>query len=691
MWKGKSAEMKNNIKFKGRLRYYMYGPMLLTIILLFMNIPMYLYELQAGLITSAFTVVYFIVVTISFHKSKPFFMNELINFATQYGTVQKKLLNEFDVAYALIDYNGKILWVNEKFTELTGKDKDYHRSITSIFSHITRDIIQKNKTESQLHIGWDGCEFRAQLKRIEFSSITPENQMVSLEGSEEYMTALYLYDETQLNRYIRENDDQKLVAALIYIDNFEEALNSIEDVKQSLLVALIDRKVNKYFSGMDGLVRKVEKDKYFVVFRYMYLSKMEEDKFSLLEEVKTVKVGNEMSVTLSIGIGSTGDTYNQNYEYARMAIGMALGRGGDQVVVKEGERITYFGGSSKQVDKKTRVKARVKAHALREIIESRSHVIVMGHHIADADSFGAAIGVFCAGRVLEKKVQIVLNEVTTSLRPLKECFHEDNGYEPDMFIDSETAIELTNNNTLVMVVDTNRPNYTDCPEILKKTKSIVVFDHHRQGSDVVENPILSYIEPYASSTCEMIAEVLQYFTENIKLTACEADAIYAGMLIDTNNFMQKTGVRTFEAAAYLRRCGAEINRVRKMLRNDMADYKARAEVMRHAEVYHGAFAISVCPADKVESPTVVSAQSANELLNIIGIKASFVMTEYQNKIFISSRSIDEINVQSIMERLGGGGHASIAGAQLSDCSIDEAKQKIRAILDEMIEKGEIEK
>lgn len=669
----------------------MYGPMLLAILLVLMNIPMYFYQKEAGLAISVFTVVYCIVVTVSFHRSKPYFMNELINFATQYGTVQKKLLNEFDVAYALIDYNGKILWVNEKFTELTGKDKDYHRSITSVFSHITREIIQKNKTESQLHIGWDGREFRAQLKRIEFSSITPENQMVSIEGSDEYMTALYLYDETQLNRYIRENDDQKLVAALIYIDNYEEALNSIEDVKQSLLVALIDRKVNKYFSGMDGLVRKVEKDKYFVVFRYIYLAKMEEDKFSLLDEVKTVKVGNEMAVTLSIGIGSTGDTYTQSYEYARMAIGMALGRGGDQVVVKEGERITYFGGSSKQVDKMTRVKARVKAHALREIIESRSNVIVMGHHIADVDSFGAAVGVYCAGRVLDKKVQIVLNEVTTSLRPLKECFNEENGYEPDLFIQSDEAIELTNNNTLVMVVDTNRPTYTDCPEILKKTKSIVVFDHHRQGSEVVENPILSYIEPYASSTCEMIAEVLQYFAANIKLTACEADAIYAGILIDTNNFMQKTGVRTFEAAAYLRRCGAEVTRVRKMLRNDMADYKARAEVMRHAEVYHGAFAISVCPADKVESPTVVSAQSANELLNIIGIKASFVMTEYQNKIFISSRSIDEINVQSIMERLGGGGHANIAGAQLKECSIEDAKRKIRAILDEMIEKGEIEK
>lgn len=682
--------MKRSIKFKGRLRNYMYSPIVLTILLVCMNIPLYFYQIEAGLAVSAFVVIYFAAVTVNYQKNKPFFVNELINFATQYGTVQRKLLNEFDVAYALIDYNGKLLWVNEKFTELTGKDKEYHKSITSVFSHITKEILQKNKTESQLHIAWDGREYRAQLKRIEFASITPENDMVSVQGSDEYMTALYLYDETQLNQYIRENDDQKMVTALIYIDNYEEVLNSIEDVKQSLLIALIDRKVNKYFSGMDGLVRKMEKDKYFVVFRYFYLAKMEEDKYSLLEEVKTVKVGNEMSVTLSMGIGSTGDTYNQNYEYARMAIGMALGRGGDQVVVKEGERITYFGGSSKQVDKMTRVKARVKAHALREIIESRTHVIVMGHHIADVDSFGAAVGVYCAGRVLDKKVQIVLNEVTTSLRPIKECFNEANGYPPDMFINGEMAVELTNHNTLVMVVDTNRPTYTDCPEILKKTKSVVVFDHHRQGSEVVENPILSYIEPYASSTCEMIAEVLQYFAENIKLTACEADAIYAGILIDTNNFMQKTGVRTFEAAAYLRRCGAEVTRVRKMLRNDMADYKARAEVMRNAEVYHGAFAISVCPADKVESPTVVSAQSANELLNIIGIKASFVMTEYQNRIFISSRSIDEINVQSIMERLGGGGHANIAGAQLSECSIEEAKQKIRKILDNMIEKGEVE-
>ena len=371
-------------------------------------------------------------------------------------------------------------------------------------------------------------------------------------------------------------------------------------------------------------------------------------------------------------------------------IGAAVGRGGDQVVVKEGEEVTYYGGKAKQVERNTRVKARVKAHALREIIESREHVVIMGHTISDVDSLGAAIGVYCAARVLGKKAQIVLNEVTTSLRPLVECFTEEKGYPADLFIKNEEALLITNKNTLVMVVDTNRPSYTECPELLNRTDTICVFDHHRQNSEVIENPVLSYIEPYASSACEMIAEVLQYFSENIKLEPSEADCIYAGILIDTNNFMTKTGVRTFEAAAYLRRAGAEVTRVRKMLRNDMAAYKARAEAVRHAEVYRGAFAISVCPADNIESPTIVGAQAANELLNIVGIKASFVLTEYQGKIYISSRSIDEINVQLIMERVGGGGHLNVAGAQLTNCTIQEAKRMIQDTIDEMIKEGDIQ-
>ena len=542
-----------------------------------------------------------------------------------------------------------------------------------------------------INLTYNDRYYRVALKRIYFDTMTHDSTIVSLDESNEYLTAMYLFDETELNRYIRENEEQRLVAGLVYIDNYDEALDSIEDVKRSLLVALIDRKVNKYFTEIDALVRKIENDKYFVVFKNQYLGKLREDRFSIIEDVKTVKVGNEMAVTLSIGIGVGGDSYTKNYEYARMAIDLALGRGGDQVVVRDNEDVTYYGGkTNKQVERNNRVKARVKAHALREVIESREHVIIMGHSISDVDSLGAAIGVYCAARVLGKKAQIVLNEVTSSLRPLVEGFSEEKGYPADLFIKSEEAILLTNRDTLVMVVDVNRPSYTECPELLKRTDTVCVFDHHRQSSEVIENPVLSYVEPYASSACEMIAEVLQYFSENIKLEPHEADCIYAGILIDTNNFMTKTGVRTFEAAAYLRRAGAEVTRVRKMLRNDMAAYKARAEAVRHAEVYRGAFAISVCPADNVESPTIVGAQAANELLNIVGIKASFVLTEYQGKIYVSSRSIDEINVQLIMERLGGGGHLNVAGAQLTDCSVLQAKHIIQDTIDEMLKEGDIE-
>lgn len=681
---------KTNIKIKGKLRRYLNWPLYLTIVLILMDVAMYAQDIQMGAEFSGFIVLYVIIVLISNRRNRPLLINELVNFATQYGTVQKQLLNDFEIPYALLDYNSRFLWMNEKFTEITGKDKNYHKSVTTVFPSLTKDILQKSEAVGSINVMLDDRNYRISMKRIYFDSVTKDSAIVAINDTDEYLTAIYLFDETELNRYIRENEEQKLVAGLIYIDNYEEALDSIEDVKRSLLIALVDRKVNKYFTEIDALVRKIEKDKYFVVFKYKYLEQLSADKFKLIEDVKSIKVGNEMAITLSIGVGAGGVSYTQNYEYARMGIDLALGRGGDQVVVKEGEEVTYYGGKAKQVERNTRVKARVKAHALREIIESREHVVIMGHTISDVDSLGAAIGVYCAARVLGKKAQIVLNEVTTSLRPLVECFTEEKGYPADLFIKNEEALLITNKNTLVMVVDTNRPSYTECPELLNRTDTICVFDHHRQNSEVIENPVLSYIEPYASSACEMIAEVLQYFSENIKLEPSEADCIYAGILIDTNNFMTKTGVRTFEAAAYLRRAGAEVTRVRKMLRNDMAAYKARAEAVRHAEVYRGAFAISVCPADNIESPTIVGAQAANELLNIVGIKASFVLTEYQGKIYISSRSIDEINVQLIMERVGGGGHLNVAGAQLTNCTIQEAKRMIQDTIDEMIKEGDIQ-
>ncbi len=418
------------------------------------------------------------------------------------------------------------------------------------------------------------------------------------------------------------------------------------------------------------------------------LDQIRENKFDLLQDIKTVSIGTEMAMTLSISIGADGATYMDCMEYARSAMDLALARGGDQAVVKTKDQITYYGGKTQQVEKNTRVKARVKAQAFRELVETKDKVVVMGHKLPDADSFGAAVGIYRAAKTLNKKVYIVVNEVTTSVRPMLEVFEEANGGEQGIVIGSGQAREIVDRNTVVVVVDTNRPSYTECEDILRMTPTVVVFDHHRRGSEIITPAVLSYIETNASSACEMVAEILQYFADNVRLKGGEADCIYAGIMIDTDNYMRKTGVRTFEASAFLRRCGADVTRVRKMFRNDMAEYKARAEAVRHAEVYRG-FALTVCPGKGLESPTIVGSQAANELLNITGVKASIVLTEYNGRIYVSARSIDEVNVQVIMEKLGGGGHLNMAGVQL-ECSLDEAMKLIRETLDEMFKEGELE-
>lgn len=680
--------MGTEIQFKGKFKSYTRLPFVMIILFVALNVWLYVLDIRAGLVCTAFVVAYIVIVSLIYRHDKPIIMNDLIDFATQYGTVQKRLLNEFEIPYALMDASGKLLWMNGAFTELTGKDKVYHKSITAVFPEITKELIEK-KDEQSIDVVWGERYFRASIKKIYFKEILKDNSIIETKKQDQYLVVAYLHDETDLKRYMQENEEMQLVSGLVYIDNFDEVIDTVEDVKQSLLVAIVDRKVNKYFTSVDAIVKKMEKDKYFVVFKKQYLKTLEEDKYSILEDVKTIKAGNEVAITLSIGLGSGCKSYMQNYEFARTSIDLALGRGGDQVVHKEKEAVHYYGGNSRQVDKNTRVKARVKALALREIMLSRDKFYVMGHSICDIDAFGAAIGIYCAGRHFGKKVQIVLDEVTTSLRPIKDLFTSANGYPEDLFVSSQQALEEFDYHAAVIVVDTNKPGMTECPGLLNRAKTIVVFDHHRQSTDVIKNAVLSYIEPYASSTCEMIAEVLQYFDQDVKLLQNEVDSIYAGILIDTNNFMTKTGVRTFEAAAYLRRCGADVTRVRKLLRDDMNAYKARAEAVRHAEVYKGCFAISMCPEDNIESPTVACAQAANELLNIIGIRASFVLTQYHEKIFISARSIDELNVQRIMERLGGGGHLNAAGAQMVGCTMDDAIATIKSTLDEMIEKGDI--
>ncbi len=504
-----------------------------------------------------------------------------------------------------------------------------------------------------------------------------------------FLIALYLYDETALHIALQEVDDQSLAVGMIYLDNYEEALESVEEVRRSLLIALVDRKVNKYISALDGICKKLEKDKYLVILRKKAIAQLQEVRFDLLEEVKTVNIGNEMAVTISIGVGMDGLTYAQNYEFARNAIDLALGRGGDQAVVKAPESVTYYGGKSQQVEKNTRVKARVKAHALREIITTKDQVLVMGHRMPDVDSFGAAVGIYRIAQTLGRKAHIVLNDVSPAIQPMVDLFRANPEYEEDMIINNQTAIDAASSNTVLVVVDVNKPSITECPDLLRFCKSVVVLDHHRQGTETIENATLSYVEPYASSACEMVSEILQYTYDNIKIHTEEADCMYSGIMIDTNNFVTKTGVRTFEAAAFLRRNGADVTRVRKLFRQDALEYKAKADAVSQAEIYKQYFAISICTAEDLPSPTIIGAQAANELLNIKGIKASFVLTDYQGKIYISARSIDEVNVQVLMERMGGGGHMSTAACQMAGVGIIEAIGVLKQTIDTMLENHEI--
>lgn len=508
--------MKKKVKIQGKLWLHINWPALLGIFFVLFNVGVYFYDVQTGIALSIFLLAYLLVTLGMCVWSWRYMQEEVLNFATRYSTVQKRLLENFEIPYALVDSAGKILWLNEKFSQATGVDRKYRKTITTLFPSITREYLMKMEDVSELRIECEDKIYRVTTSRVRFDTILDVNKD-GVSADAEYLTAVYLFDETKLYRYRRENHEQKQVAALVYIDNYDEALESIEDVNRSLLTALIDRKVNQYFTNIDSLVRKVEKDKYFVVFKYKFLQQLEDDKFSILEDVKSVKVGNEMAVTLSIGVGIKGNNYNENYDYARAAIDLALARGGDQAVVRNRDEICYYGGKTQQVERNTRVKARVKAHALREIMEGRDNVIIMGHTLSDVDSIGAGIGVYRAAKLLGKKAQIVVNDPTSSVRPMIDGYTEEKGYPADMFIDNDTALGMVGRNTLVMVVDTNRPSYTECPELLKHTDFICVFDHHRQGSEVIENPVLSYIEPYASSACEMVAEVLQYFQDGFKL------------------------------------------------------------------------------------------------------------------------------------------------------------------------------
>jgi len=678
---------------KGKLIPYMMWPIFLTVWWLLIAALLFLVSEKAAVVVLVATVIYAAATILMFLVRRRSILKDYISFSMDYGDMQTKLLRDLEIPYAVLDSEGKVLWNNKAFETACGSNP-IGESFREMIPDVKAYSLPKHGDEERVYrsvMGGRNCrivmraqdtpEFDSQLKYISRAASRKLQRTVSV----------YLFDETEIMALRQENYDSRMVFGLLYIDNYEEVLEGFEEVKRSLLTALIDRKITKYMQNIDAVIRKLEKDKYFFIFQNRYLPWIQDDKFSLLYDVRSVNIGgpSEVGVTISIGLGVNGGTYEAGYESARAAMDLALGRGGDQAVVRDGEMITYFGGKSESIEKNTRVKARVKAHALRELVESKDNVFIMGHTNPDMDAIGAAIGVYRIVKHCKKNAYIVLNEVGNSIRATVNNFLGNPEYESTMFISSFRARELAKEDDLLVIVDVNRPSFTECPELYDIVKQVIVLDHHRRTSDSIEGAALSYIEPYASSACELVAEILQYIGDGLKLRPIEAEAMYAGIMIDTNNFLAKTGVRTFEAAAYLRRNGADVSRIRKMFRSDKEEYLQKARAIAGMEMYLNDYAFAECSGEGVESPNILAAQVANNLLEINGVKASFVFTRFQDLIYISARSIDELNVQVVMEKLGGGGHMTVAGAQLGGVTIAEAKKKVQDVLLAMLQGGEL--
>lgn len=682
--------MKRGLKLKGMLRLYLKWPLFLSILFIIMDIQLFVINRRIGVIGAVYCVIFILITLILNFFGKKGIRRDLVQFAENYGKMQMNMIKEMDIPYAVLSEEGQLLWGNDKFLRVIVNKKAARRSITNIFPEITQNILPKLPEPKETHVQAGERYYRCVMNLIvdSGSSVGGEEELAFDQMLDtKRIIAMCLYEETEVINLEKVREAENLVVGLLYIDNYDELIDSIDEVRQALTMALIDRKVNKYMQSIDAISKKLEKDKFFFAFKQKYLDGLMSSRFSILEEIRNINLGNDQSATISIGIGVGKGTYMERYEWARGAMDLALGRGGDQAVVKNGEKEQFFGGKRVQIERNTRVKARVKAHVLKELIEGKERVVVMGHSIGDVDSFGACVGIYRIAKTLNRKAHIVVDEVNSSVKPIMERFYSKD-YESDLLIDGEEAKELVDESTLLVIVDVNKGSYTECPDLIDMAQSVVVIDHHRQAGDAITKALLFYIEPYASSACEMVAEISQYIGNGLRLRPAEAEAMYAGIMIDTNYFTDKAGVRTFEAMAYLRRSGADVVRVRKLFREDINEYKIKAAAIQDTELYLGEYAIAESLAEGVESPTVLGAKIANSLLDINGVKASFVLTKYNGKIYISARSIDELNVQVMMERLGGGGHINMAGAQLKDMSMEEAKAIIRETIDNMITEGE---
>ncbi len=599
-------------------------------------------------------------------------------------TAAKSSLINSPFPLIIMESNGNVIWRSAKFiSEFEGFDINQY--LTNLIDDIQLDIKETEKDDTKekeisKHVELNNKNYEVLGKFV-------HSRKYDKKHDDKYMMMLYFIDETEIVKLKEEYKDSKSCVTIIMIDNYEETMQQLESEEKPQVTAEIDKCIYEWTDKSNGVLIKSDRDRYVYLFEQRYFEKVKQDKFSILDKVKDIETKENVQITLSIAISNDGMTDKEKYKSAQAAMDIVLGRGGDQAVIRENEIYKFYGGRAQEVEKRTKVKARVVAHALENLIKDASKVMIMGHTNPDIDSMGSSMGIYRLAKSLGKKAYIIDSSETNTLQSFKADLAKEPEYE-DTLITKEVAEENIDKETLVVVVDTHKTTYVEAPELLKRTDKIVIIDHHRRSADYIENATLTFQEVYASSAAELVTELLQYAEVHVDLKTIEAESLYAGIMMDTKNFTFKTGVRTFEAAAYLRRCGVNIIRVKKWFQSNLETFNKIATIVKKAEIVNETIAIATYE-KKDKEASLICAKAADELLTISDITASFVMGKVGNKICISGRSIGDINVQIILEKLGGGGHITLAGAQVEGMTMEETKQELINRINEYF--SEIEK
>ena len=568
--------------------------------------------------------------------------------------------------------SGEILWGNDRFIALTDlKDKLFEVSVSNAVPGFDAHWLREGKREAPEQVVWNHRTYRV------FGALSHTDE---LKGDHNMLATTYWLDITESEQMRQTLEMTRPAVAILMVDNYEDLMKACPESKRSALVAEIEEKLNDWCADSGGLLLGYDRDRYLFVMEEKDFAVYAEKKFDVLDTVRTVESGG-VNATLSVGVGRDGDSFESLFKNADLALEMALSRGGDQAVVKDRNNFEFYGGRSKTTEKRTKVKSRVMANALRELIQDARNVYVMGHKYADMDSLGAAVGICCISRKLGKKAQIVIDTENNAAHPVLRALQQQAEYA-GVIVNGDTAFLHAQPDTLLVVVDTNRPDSVESEPLLESCTRVAVIDHHRRGSSYIDKMTLNYHEPYASSASELVTELMQYLIEPSDMLKSEAEALLAGIVLDTKNFTNRTGGRTFEAAAYLRRCGADTQDVQRMFQSDLDAMVTRYAIMRQAEIYHGD--IAIVAADEAYD-RVTAAKAADELLTIRGIRASFVMYRKDDGVYMSARSLGEVNVQVILEALGGGGNSTTAGGQAKGITVAEAKTKLLEAIDKYFE------